>query len=139
MAQRSEPRASIAKHMGADMVINPIKEDFPKEARRKTAGGADISFECVGSSEAFQLAIKSVRPNGRVVLVGIGGPAEFVIKELVTRELEIKGSMVYWNEFADSLELLKLRKINTAAIITKLVPLKDIQKPSLTCFIRETR
>lgn len=128
VAQRSEPRASVARHLGADMVINPVKEDFPKEARRKTGGGADISFECVGSSEAFQLAIKSVRPNGRVVLVGIGGPADFVIKEVVTRELEIKGSMLYWNEFAGSLELLKLRKINTAAIITRVVPLKDIQK-----------
>ena len=62
-----------------------------------------------------------------MILVGIGGPAEFSIKELVVREIEIKGSMVYWNEFADSLDLLRQHKINTKGIVTKVVPLQDIQ------------
>ena len=101
--------------------------DFIHEVWRKTTVGADASLECAGNSEAFQLAVKSVRSSGRVILVGIGGPAEFHIKELVIRELEIKGSMVYWNEFAESLELLRLHNINTKGIVTKVVPLQDIQ------------
>ena len=52
---------------------------------------------------------------------------EFPTKELVIREIEIKGSMVYWNEFAESLELLRLQKINTKGIVTQIIPLKDIQ------------
>ena len=127
VAQRSEPRASLARQMGADMVINPAKENFLHTVLRKTAIGADVSFECAGNSEAFQLAVRSVRSSGRVILVGIGGPAEFPTKELVMREIEIKGSMMYWNEFPQSLELLKLHKINTKGIVTKIVPLKDIQ------------
>jgi (R,R)-butanediol dehydrogenase/meso-butanediol dehydrogenase/diacetyl reductase len=127
VAQRSEPRATLARQMGADMVINPTKEDFVHAVWRKTTVGADASIECAGNPEAFHLAVKSVRSSGRVILVGIGGPAEFPTKELVMREIEIKGSMMYWNEFPQSLELLKLHKINTKGIVTKIVPLKDIQ------------
>jgi len=72
VAQRSEPRATLARQMGADMVINPTKEDFVQAVLRKTAIGADVSFECAGNSEAFQLAVRSVRSSGRVILVGIG-------------------------------------------------------------------
>ena len=127
VAQRSEPRASLARQMGADIVIDPSKDDFLQEVWRKTVIGADASLECAGNSEAFQLAVRSVRSSGRVILVGIGGPAEFSIKELVVREIEIKGSMVYWNEFADSLDLLRQHKINTKGIVTKVMPLQDIQ------------
>ncbi len=127
VAQRSEPRADLARQMGADIVINPNQVDFINEVWRKTMVGADASLECAGNSEAFQLAVRSVKSSGRVILVGIGGPAEFPTKDLVIREIEIKGSMVYWNEFAESLELLRQHKINTKGIVTKIVPLQDIQ------------
>ena len=127
VAQRSEPRASMAKQVGADMVINPEEKDFRREVRRQTGIGADVCLECVGSAEAFQLAIRVVRACGRVVLLGGSGPTEIIPGELLRRELEIKGSLGYWTEFADGLELLRLHKIKTEGMITKVVPLSDIQ------------
>lgn len=127
VAQRSEPRASMAKQVGADIVINPEKEDFRHAVRQQTGIGADVCLECVGSAEAFQLAIRAIRPCGRVVLVAGSGPTEIIPGELLRRELEIKGSLGYWTEFADGLELLRLRMIKTEGMITKVVPLSDIQ------------
>ena len=127
VAQRSEPRATMAKQVGADVVINPAEKDFRREVRRLTGFGADVSFECVGSPEAFQMATRVIRPCGRVVLLGGSGPTEITPMELLRRELEIKGSLGYWTEFADGLDLLKLRKIKTEGMITRVVPLSDIQ------------
>ncbi len=128
VAQRSEPRAIMARKMGADVVINPTKDDFRREVRRQTTVGADVCLECVGSHDAFQLALRSVRPSGRVVLVGLGGPTEIIIRELVYRELEIKGSIIYWAEFSHGLELLRQHRLNTEGIVTKVIPLSDIQE-----------
>lgn len=111
VAQRSEPRASMAKQVGADIVINPEEQDFRREVRRQTGIGADVCLECVGSAEAFQLAIRTARACGRVVLLGGSGPTEVIPGELLRRELEIKGSLGYWTEFADGLELLRLHKM----------------------------
>jgi len=127
VAQRSEPRASMAKNVGADVVINPAEQDFRREVRRLTGFGADFCFECVGSPEAFQMSTRVLRPGGRVVLLGGSGPTEIIPMELLRRELEIKGSLGYWTEYANCLDLLKLRKIKTEGMITKIVPLSDIQ------------
>jgi len=129
VAQRSEPRASTAKQFGADVVINPEKEDFIYEVRQLTGGGVHASVECAGSANAFELAFKSVRPGGRMILVSTDfSPREIVPVELVFGELEIKGSYGHWSEFADGLELLRLRKIKTEGLITKVVPLSDVQE-----------
>ena len=128
VAQRSEPRASYAKQIGADLVINPEEEDFRRAVRQQTGIGADVCLECVGSSDAFQLAIRCVRPCGRVILVAGSGPTEIVPGELLRRELEIKGSLGYYTEFMDGLELLRLGKVNTEGMITKVTSLSDIQQ-----------
>ncbi len=128
VAQRSEPRATMAKNVGADIVINPEKADFRREVRQQTKIGADACLGCADSAEAFQLAIRSVRPCGRVVLIAGSGPTEIIPNELLRRELEIKGSFGYWTEFADGLELLRLRKIKTEGMITKVAPLSDISQ-----------
>ena len=128
VAQRSEPRASMARQAGADLVINPEEEDFRRAVREQTGFGADVSLECAGSAESFQLAIRVVRPGGRVVLIAGSGPTEISPSQIMIRELEIKGSLGFWNEFADGLELLRLRKIDTSGMITKVVPLSDIQE-----------
>jgi len=128
VAQRSEPRASMAKKIGADIVINPEEEDFRRTVRRETGIGANASLECAGTAEAFQLAIRSVRPCGRVVLVAGSGPTEIIPSELMRRELEIKGSLGFWTEFADALELQRLRMVDTREMATKVVSLDETQE-----------
>jgi (R,R)-butanediol dehydrogenase/meso-butanediol dehydrogenase/diacetyl reductase len=128
VAQRSEPRAGMARQIGADMVINPDEQDFRRIVRKETGIGADVALECAGSSEAFQMAIRSIRPSGRLVLVGISGPTEISPAELMRRETEIKGSLGFWNEYADALQLQKLRMVETKEMVTKVVPLNDIQE-----------
>jgi len=158
VAQRSEPRASMAKQFGADMVINPEKEDFVYEVRRLTGSGVSIpkeegfpgmvrkqtgsgvhaSLECAGGTSPFDLAVRSVGPGGRVILVSVDvNPKQINSLEIMLGEIEIKGSNCYWSEFADSLELLRLHKIETEGMISKVVSLDDA--PGIFNELRETK
>ena len=72
VAQRSEPRATVAKQLGAEIVVKPQEKDFRREVLQRTGGiGADACVNCAGSADAFQLAIAVVRGGGRVIQVGV--------------------------------------------------------------------
>ena len=60
-------RREAAERLGADEVADPAAFD---EALRT---GVDVAFEAAGNNEGVELAMASVRPGGRVVLVGIPG------------------------------------------------------------------
>jgi len=72
-----EARLAVAKQWGADAVLNldatPALSDRVTWVRDQTGGrGADIVFQCAVTS-VLPEAIEMVRPNGRVVSIGIGG------------------------------------------------------------------
>lgn len=129
VAQRSEPRATLAKRLGADIVINPLEKDFRREVRRETDWvGADACINCAGDNDAFQLAIGVVRSGGRVIQMGVSsGPLEIPTGSMSGREFELKGSTAYSFEFPEALDLIRKKKINTQEMINLVAPLSDIQ------------
>jgi L-iditol 2-dehydrogenase len=60
-------RREAAERLGADQVADPAAFDETLRA------GVDVAFEAAGNNEGVELAMASVRPGGRVVLVGIPG------------------------------------------------------------------
>jgi L-iditol 2-dehydrogenase len=60
-------RREAAERLGADEVADPAAFDETLRA------GVDVAFEAAGNNEGVELAMASVRPGGRVVLVGIPG------------------------------------------------------------------
>jgi L-iditol 2-dehydrogenase len=72
-----EARLAVAREWGADAVLNleaiPALRDRATWVRDHTGGrGADIVFQCAVTS-VLPEAIEMVRPNGRVVSIGVGG------------------------------------------------------------------
>src|SRR5579864_2192740 len=67
----SGARLEAAKHFGADVIVNNSREDPLRVIRDLTgdlAGrlGADVSIEAVGLPATFEMAVKLVRPGGRI-------------------------------------------------------------------------
>ncbi|MGH8980966.1 MAG: zinc-dependent alcohol dehydrogenase [Acidimicrobiales bacterium] len=62
---------------------------------RTLTGGADVVFDCVGSSESIAQSLAMVRPRGRLVLVGMPGKVHVDLASLWQREVEIAGSYAY--------------------------------------------
>jgi len=65
-----ERKAEAAYAVGADVVIDRHKEDFPEVVRRETGGrGADVIYDPVGG-ESYQRSTKCIAFEGRIVVVG---------------------------------------------------------------------
>jgi threonine dehydrogenase-like Zn-dependent dehydrogenase len=68
----SEPtgqRSILARKLGADIVLNPLKDDIVSECRRHSTGGqgVDVAFDAAGTQNTVEAAIAAVRPRGVVV------------------------------------------------------------------------
>jgi threonine dehydrogenase-like Zn-dependent dehydrogenase len=63
-------------------------------------GGADVVFDCVGSSESIGQALQIVRPGGTVVLVGMPAVVTVDLTSLWHREVKLMGAYAYGTETA---------------------------------------
>ncbi|HVM14781.1 MAG TPA: zinc-binding dehydrogenase [Egibacteraceae bacterium] len=63
-------------------------------------GGADIAFECSGASSGLDLALRTVRAGGRVVLAGLP-PARADLTPVWYRELDLIGAYASGRDTAD--------------------------------------
>ena len=72
----SDARLEAAKQFGADVTVNNSRED-PLSVIKDLTGrlGADVSIEAVGVPATFELAVKLVRPGGRIANIGVHGAA----------------------------------------------------------------
>lgn len=71
----------------------------PEIGKPVLIGGADITFDCVGSSSSMDDAIRLTRSGGRVVLVGMPGIAKGVDwTNLWHKELRLVGAYAYGRE-----------------------------------------
>ena len=72
----SDARLEAARHFGADVTVNNSREDplaVLKDLTRRM--GADVSIEAVGTPGTFELAVKLIRPGGRIANIGVHGQA----------------------------------------------------------------
>lgn len=80
MAVESVPkRQELAKHYGADVVLDFTKVDVVEEVKRLTGGaGADTAIEALGSQITFENCVKATRPGGTISNAGYHGKGEYV-------------------------------------------------------------
>ncbi|WP_199433804.1 alcohol dehydrogenase catalytic domain-containing protein [Qaidamihabitans albus] len=80
---------------GAATVLDPAAPDLLRRIREQTGDGADVAFEFVGGPDVVGTALRSLRPEGTCVVVGIG-PERLALglrqETLVGRELRLLGS-----------------------------------------------
>jgi threonine dehydrogenase-like Zn-dependent dehydrogenase len=68
-------RRALAERLGADLTVDPTREDLAAAVARLTGGrGADVACEAVGKPELVAEAVRLVRPRGIVQLVGVNPP-----------------------------------------------------------------
>lgn len=90
----NDDKLALAMEVGADLALNPLKEDVAKVMQEKV-GGAHCAVVTAVSRAAFNSAVDCVRAGGRVVAVGL--PPEMMdlsIPRLVLDGIEIVGSLV---------------------------------------------
>ncbi len=66
-----DTRLAMAKHMGADVVLDYRAADIVAEVKRLTGGGADVAIEALGTQQTFEQALRSLRPGGTLSSLGV--------------------------------------------------------------------
>jgi len=69
--QRSQQRLQMAKDLGADLTLIADKEDVTSKIMEATGGlGVKVVFEAAGKAQAMLQGLESLRPGGRICLIG---------------------------------------------------------------------
>jgi len=78
-------KLELARRLGATHVVDASRDDPVAAIRDLTCGGADYTFEAVGSLAVIRQALEALGPGGALTIVGvpkIGSSAEFVVHAL---------------------------------------------------------
>ncbi|NIA15857.1 MAG: alcohol dehydrogenase catalytic domain-containing protein [Nitrospiraceae bacterium] len=126
-----DSRLELAKQLGADITMNPDKEDVVQRILDLTEGyGCDVVIEATGNAEAIVPALTMVRKAGTFV--------EFsLMRELTTadwtiigdgKELNIHGAHLGPYTFPIAIDYLQRGLIDIEPIVTHHLPLGDFEQ-----------
>lgn len=124
-------RRDLAKRMGADIVLDPTKEDL-KDAQKKLGmtGGFDVGMEMSGAPKAFQSMLANMFHGGRIALLGMMPQDAQIDWDLViTKGLVIKG--VYGREMFNTwykMSAMLVSGLDINPVITHKFSYLDFQK-----------
>jgi (R,R)-butanediol dehydrogenase/meso-butanediol dehydrogenase/diacetyl reductase/L-iditol 2-dehydrogenase len=129
----SEPIAekrALAKKLGADVVVDPFKENLEEIGKKLTDGrGFDSVIDASGSVAAAKQAINLADNGGTILWAAVyGKDVEIGVSPFLmyAKELTITSTFVSPYSFPRALALLS--KLELKPLITDIVPLKDIKK-----------
>lgn len=119
-----------AEAAGADRVIDAAAPDAlaPYEAEK---GHFDVMFECTGAPAALAAGIAAMRPRGVVVQLGLGGDMTVPLQALTAKELDLRGSFRFHEEFAVAVGLMRSGLIDVKPLITHTMPLESAEEAFL--------
>ena len=122
----SDAKLERAGDLGADVLINYTKEDWPKVVFEQTGRhGVDVVIENVGAV-TWKQSLRALKKGGRLVTCGAttGPIGETDIRIVFWNQIAIIGStMANRKEFHDVMRLFFAGRLR--AIVDEIVPLKD--------------
>lgn len=130
-------RINLAKELGADVVINPLKEDVIARVMEETGGkGVDVVTEFSGNKSAIEAAFKYVKKGGKMSLLGI---ASSDIDIDLSNDIVFKGISIYgvvgrlmfktWDQLTD---MIKNHQLDLEKIVTHFYPFDQMEEAMAT-------
>ena len=124
-----EERRTMARRIGASVVVDPTRESLAERIRALTDGrGADVVCEAVGKPELVAEALALVRPTGVLQLVGVnpkGSRLPLDLFDIHHREITIHGAFGRGRAFRRALALMP--RLGVKSLITARFPLEKIE------------
>jgi alcohol dehydrogenase len=123
----ADSRLEKALELGADVVINSLREDALARVMELTDGlGADVAVEAVGIPETFELCTELVRPGGHVANVGVHGhPATLHLERLWIRDVTITTGLVDTVTTPRLMKLIAEGRLDATPFATHRFPLGE--------------
>ncbi|MER8991523.1 NAD(P)-dependent alcohol dehydrogenase [Mesorhizobium sp. M0678] len=134
VADLAQPKLDIAGGYQGVIPINVRDKNLAAEVKRLTDGwGADVVFECSGSSKAWETLLDLPRPGGAVVVVGLPvAPIAFDVATASTKEVRIETVFRYAHQYERAIALMGSGRVDLKPLISATFPFED----SITGFDR---
>jgi 2-desacetyl-2-hydroxyethyl bacteriochlorophyllide A dehydrogenase len=118
-------KRDLALRLGADAVVDAVRNDLAEAVRAELGESADVVFDCVSNQATVQAGIEMVLKGGTVVLVG-GARKSITIDLPVVQEYQVRlqGAITYRAEdFQDAIGLIASGVVDPTDFITATFPL----------------
>jgi L-idonate 5-dehydrogenase len=84
--------------------------------------------EASGNESALRTGLECLQPRGILLQLGLGGDIAIPLNMLVSKEIEMRGSFRFHEEFALAVDLINRRRVDLKPLLTEVVPLQDAVK-----------
>jgi L-iditol 2-dehydrogenase len=124
----SASRLAAAQQFGATRIINVAEHSLVQ-----TPLEADVLLECSGNQHALMDGIRSLRPAGVAVAVGMnpGETLNVPLSFIQNREITLTGTFRYANTYADAIALVSTGRVDVRSIITGHYSLAEAEQALL--------
>ena len=127
----SADRAKIAQSLGAEIVIDPIRQNTKDAVMDATKGvGATIVIDASGRPEAMAQTLEVAAFHGRVVIIGIsvGGKAETEMGLIQSKELQVRGIIGSPGVWPETIRFLSRTNLDLSKLVTSSFDISDADK-----------
>lgn len=114
-----------ALEVGADRVINVADNPEELSAFSANKGYFDVQFEASGNERAVRSGLEVLRPRSTVVQLGLGGDVSIPQNIVVAKEIEMKGTFRFHEEFGLAVDFIGKRRVDLKPLLTGTFPLED--------------
>jgi len=130
VTDRIPERLKFAQQLRPERCGNPKRTDVVKEISKIEPLLMDVVYECSGDKEAYDHAVKLLKPGGTLALVGIPEFDEvaFPIHELRRKEVSIINVRRQAHCTQKAIDLLERKKLDMDAMVTHHFPLTETRQ-----------
>ena len=114
---------AMARQLGADAAYNMRTTPDALDRFLPGKGAFDAVFEASGSVAALTGALHAARPGAVVVQLGLGPDAALPLNVLVAKEITLRGTFRFGEEFALAAAVIGAGRINVAPLLTEVLPM----------------
>ncbi len=111
--------------IGADRVINVADDPDALSAYSANKGYFDVQFEASGNERAVRSGLEALKPRSTVVQLGLGGDVSIPQNMVVAKEIEMKGTFRFHEEFGLAVDFINQRRVDLKPLLTGTFPLEE--------------
>jgi L-idonate 5-dehydrogenase len=115
----------FARIAGADRVVNTATHPDGLAKDQAGKGRFDVHFECSSAPQAISAGIAALRPGGVLVQLGLGGDQLIPLQQITAKEVTLKGSFRFHNEFQTAVSLMRRGLLDVSPFVTHTFSIRD--------------
>jgi alcohol dehydrogenase len=123
---------TLARSLGADVTLDGVDDaELATALRETTGGGPHLSIDAVGYPAVVAASVRSLRPRGRHIQIGLlpAGRATIPMGSVIANELEILGSHgMQARRYPEMMEMVLDGRLRPEALVTVTIPLSEVPK-----------